>query len=153
MTPYPAVVHGEMAFPPTADSVRLARGFVTRQLSAAGLDSAAFAATLLVSELVTNAVLHARTELRVEVDADSELVRIAVQDASPLPVLRRRHSLESGTGRGLLLVEQMARAWGVDQRRGGKAVWFEITGEPDAVEVEPDLDAFLSVDDNLVQEQ
>jgi anti-sigma regulatory factor (Ser/Thr protein kinase) len=141
-----------MAFPPKADSVRLARTFVTHQLTDAGLDGAAFTATLLVSELVTNAILHARTECRVEIDTDDGVVRIAVVDASPRPVLRRRHSIESGTGRGLMLVEQLARAWGIDQRGPEKAVWFELTDEATPDEGEPDLDAFLTLDDDLVQE-
>lgn len=141
-----------MAFPPRADSVRQARSFVSRQLTDAGLDTAAFTASLLVSELVTNAVLHARTECRVEVDSVGSMVRIAVFDASPRPVLRRRHSVESGTGRGLMLVEQMSRAWGIDENQHGKSVWFELSEDVSLDEAEPDLDAFLSLDDDLAQE-
>ncbi len=141
-----------MAFPPNPDAVRLARSFVTRQLTDAGADGAAFTAALLVSELVTNAVLHARTELRVEVDSGDAGVRIAVHDTSSRPVVRRRHSVASGTGRGLLLVEQMSRAWGVEHAQGGKAVWFEISEDTDRDEVQPDLGSFLDLDD-LAQER
>lgn len=107
------------------------------ELERAGFDGAAFTAAQLVSELVTNVVLHARTELTVTIDARGHFVRVGVEDFGPAMPRRRLHRLDSGTGRGLLLVDHMARAWGVEQtgggRRGGKVVWFELSAEADGV--------------------
>ena len=121
----------EVALRPEPSSVRQARRYVSDAVTAAGFDGATMAAELLVSELVTNAVLHARTPLRVSVEARGEFVRVGVFDESPRHPLRRRHGPESGTGRGLLLVERMAARWGVDVASAGKVVWFELSREPD----------------------
>jgi signal transduction histidine kinase len=89
---------------------------------------------------VTNAVLHARTALHVGVEVRGGHVRVTVADDNPRAPMRRRHSVDSGTGRGLVLVDRMAAAWGVDPLDRGKVVWFELPREP--VEVAPDLDAW-----------
>jgi anti-sigma regulatory factor (Ser/Thr protein kinase) len=84
-------------------------------------------AELLVSELVTNAVLHARSASRVDVDRSDGYVRVAVRDDSSEPPLLRDNGADSTTGRGLLLVERVARTWGVDRSSSrGKTVWFEL---------------------------
>jgi anti-sigma regulatory factor (Ser/Thr protein kinase) len=115
---------------PEPASVRDARRFVCDRLSAIGFADAVFVGELLVSELVTNAVLHARTDIRVEVDQRGDVVRIGVSDRSLRGVRPRAHSIESGTGRGLLLVDRMAQRWGVDLHDDGKVVWFELPREP-----------------------
>ena len=84
-------------------------------------------AVLLVSELVTNAVLHARTRFTVEVEVVDDTARVSVEDSSPLPPAVRTFSDLAGSGRGLHLVEALASRWGVDSRDGaGKRVWFEL---------------------------
>jgi anti-sigma regulatory factor (Ser/Thr protein kinase) len=83
-------------------------------------------AVLLVSELVTNALLHGRPTISVEVLAVPSGVRIAVQDAHPDLPTPRPPARDEEHGRGLLLVDGMSRAWGVDARPPGKAVWFEL---------------------------
>lgn len=98
------------------------------------------AAELLVTELVTNAVLHARTTVEVTVEPRGPMVRVGVADSSPRPPRRRKHSVDSGTGRGLVLVERMSDSWGVEPRSGGKVVWFELCREP--AETTVDLDAW-----------
>jgi hypothetical protein len=83
-------------------------------------------ARLLVSELVTNAVLHARTELTLSLDRKESVVRVQVEDHNPrLPVLRT-HGNEAGTGRGLRVLDKMASSWGSYNIGDGKVVWFEI---------------------------
>ncbi len=83
-------------------------------------------ATLLVSEVVTNAVLHARTELRLVVGWNGDRVRVEVMDHSPaLPAPRRFTELTS-TGRGMHLVDEVATTWGADHKDDGKVVWFEV---------------------------
>ena len=125
-----AVSAAGVALRPEPESVRQARRYVSDELTSIGFDEAAMTAELLVSELVTNAILHARTSVHVTVSADGELVRVAVADESVRAPRQRRHSVESGTGRGLRLVEQMATRWGVDIGSAGKVVWFELSREP-----------------------
>jgi anti-anti-sigma regulatory factor/anti-sigma regulatory factor (Ser/Thr protein kinase) len=85
-------------------------------------------AVLLASELVSNAVLHARTELRLRVELRGELLHLAVHDGSPrLLRLVNIPDPEAEGGRGLWLVEQLARAWGVNRHPdGGKVVWCTL---------------------------
>jgi len=91
-------------------------------------DDAINDAELLVSELVTNAVLHARSETRVTIEHAGATVRISVHDTSPTQPRLRELGPESVTGRGLLLVDRIARRWGVDSDGDGKSVWFEVDG-------------------------
>ena len=87
-------------------------------------------ASLLVTELVTNAVLHGTgpgPSLTVGHVA-SGVIRVAVGDSSRHLPRRQNHvpgSEETG-GRGLFLVESFAIAWGWEPLRSGKCVWFEI---------------------------
>lgn len=127
---------------PSTDSVPVARRFVRAELadSPADVDTA----VLLVSELVTNAVLHARSPLTLVVQASDVVVRIAVRDGSPVPPRMHGFSTMSATGRGLRLLDRLARAWGVDPETEGKTIWFEI-GPPETVEWEPfDVDELLT---------
>jgi anti-sigma regulatory factor (Ser/Thr protein kinase) len=81
-------------------------------------------AELLADELVTNAVVHARTPLRVRLELRGDLLHIGVRDDSPR--LLRLIPCDPGaeSGRGLRLVEALATAWGVHPARdGGKVVW------------------------------
>jgi len=86
------------------------------------------AATLLVSELATNAVLHARTPFGVRLERDGETLRITVLDCSRAGPVRRAHGVGAGTGRGLTLVGTLAEAWGTrtDVQPWTKAVWCEL---------------------------
>lgn len=143
-------MHAETSLPCDTSSVRAARQFVTAQLSDAGFGDASFTASLLVSELITNAVLHAGTEIRLVIDGLGDHLRVAVHDGSDRMIRRRRHSVEATTGRGLMLLEQMASGWGVEPVDRGKAVWFTLPVGADAAEVaEPDLDMFLAFDDAM----
>jgi anti-sigma regulatory factor (Ser/Thr protein kinase) len=126
------VVPAAVTLRPEPASVREARRFVARRLADGGFDAAVFTAELLVSELVTNAILHARTDITLSVDLHGDVARVSVADASPRSVLRRQHSVESGTGRGLVLVDRMATRWGIDKTVGGKCVWFELPAAPPA---------------------
>lgn len=105
-----------------------ARRFVEEVLAEAGLDHLAYTATLLVSELVANAILHTGTTVEVVVRPGTDRVRIEVHDESPQLPVRKHYSNLSGTGRGLMLVENMAAAWGAEPTTNGKAVWFELDG-------------------------
>lgn len=110
--------------PPTTESVPTARRFVREALTDTDVD--VDTALLLVSEVVTNAVLHARSQVRLEVGPVTDHVRIEVHDGSPLPLRLHTHTSLSATGRGLRLLEQLSRDWGCDAGRDGKTVWFEV---------------------------
>jgi anti-sigma regulatory factor (Ser/Thr protein kinase) len=83
-------------------------------------------AVLLLSELVTNAVLHAGTDIEVTVQLDKDVLRVEVRDGDARLPTVRHYSLLSGTGRGLALVAQTARSWDVEPLPTGKRVWFEL---------------------------
>lgn len=81
---------------------------------------------LCVSEVVSNAVLHARSAPRLTLRVDERMVRIEVLDDDPtLPTVRPR-SAAATTGRGLLILDAIADRWGVGPMPGGKVVWFEL---------------------------
>jgi anti-sigma regulatory factor (Ser/Thr protein kinase) len=109
-----------------------ARRFVGLTLREWTFDRFVADAELLVSELVTNAILHARSSTRVTVERkSSSSVRVAVFDASPAPPRLRDYGPTAVTGRGLLLVDRISGSWGVERVGPGKCVWFEITDESD----------------------
>jgi anti-sigma regulatory factor (Ser/Thr protein kinase) len=80
----------------------------------------------LVSELATNAILHAETPFSVIVSRDSSWIRVSVRDGSPAVPVRKDYGPQHPTGRGLMIVESMADRWGVDTDADGKTVWVEI---------------------------
>jgi anti-sigma regulatory factor (Ser/Thr protein kinase) len=82
---------------------------------------------LLVSELVTNAVIHAHSEVEVAVRLMPDAIRIEVIDRGPTSMLTpTAPTQDAESGRGLLLVESMASSWGVEPLDHGKSVWFEV---------------------------
>lgn len=113
-------------FDPYPQSVPHARAFV---LSIDWIpedeDTRARLATL-TSEVVTNAVLHARTSFVVSVTKSPSRIRVAVVDRNVQPVVRKTYGPTSPTGRGLHIVEALADRWGIDKTADGKTVWFEI---------------------------
>ena len=85
-------------------------------------------AILLTSELVSNALLHARTEVDLLLVMASSAVRVEVHDgnASPPGLPASPAPLDATTGRGLLMVDALAGRWGVDGTGDGKTIWFEL---------------------------
>ncbi len=113
-------------FPAEDPSAAAARRFVASQLTNWGLTELCDPALALVTELVSNAVLHAGTDFDVVVRRGDGRLRVEVHDGSPLLPVRKRYSVTAATGRGLVLVEEMADAWGAEPTATGKAVWFEL---------------------------
>ena len=125
-----------LALPASPPSVRLARDWVAGVLREIGREELAESARLAVSELVTNAILHADPPITVHVRGTVDNPRIEVTDESLIPPQRRQTHLlvdladeESWTtmGRGLDLVASYADRWGADltPHGTGKVVWFE----------------------------
>ncbi|MEU4353699.1 SpoIIE family protein phosphatase [Streptomyces virginiae] len=104
-----------------------ARRFTARMLRSWGVVEELDTALLIVSELVTNAIAHTQGEVGMDLTLSTDRLRIAVNDASPRsPVKPVSVSWESTGGRGLLIVEATAMAWGSVPLSGGKQVWAEI---------------------------
>ncbi|MEW9518287.1 ATP-binding protein [Streptomyces tubercidicus] len=88
-------------------------------------------AQLLVSELVTNAVMHGCGPVQLSVTREWSSgepcsLRIAVTDASPEPARRRQTASSDERGRGLAIVDMLADRWGQDVLGAGKRIWFEV---------------------------
>jgi anti-sigma regulatory factor (Ser/Thr protein kinase) len=112
-------------FPAELTTPADARRFVVGALRAGGVE-VDDAIPLVVSELVTNAVLHAGSPAKVEVRVGNDCVRIEVHDSTAeLPTVREPGPF-TVTGRGLLLVEALSDRWGASPTAGGKVVWFEV---------------------------
>lgn len=115
----------EMTLPPDTASPSRARRLVEMALSHDPADLVEIV-TLLVSEAVTNAVLHAGTEVRVRIGREGESVRVEVADTSSAELQVRHPSEDAATGRGLLLIEELSDSWGLKRSDDGKVVWFEL---------------------------
>jgi anti-sigma regulatory factor (Ser/Thr protein kinase) len=112
--------------PPEPASATRARTLARTRLEAACSDDALETVALLVTELVTNAILHAGTPLQLTLEARPHHVRICVEDGSTAEPIPRHYGSDAVTGRGLALVEQLASSWGVDVTPSGKVVWCEV---------------------------
>lgn len=115
------------AVPAVADRVPYVRHQVARVLTLWELHHLAPVAELLLTELVTNAVRHARTPFSVMMRWNGRDLRCEVTDANPLPPRPQPAADPLGAGgRGLLLIEQLATAWGTELVPHGKTVWFDV---------------------------
>lgn len=109
------------------DAVMHARRFTARTLRRWKVEEVADTALLVVSELVTNALLHTQGPVRVDLILRGDRVRVCVSDSSPrAPAKPVIVDWESTGGRGLLLVEAMSESFGSVPVAGGKQVWSEI---------------------------
>ena len=119
------------ALPPAPTSPRLARDRAARELAGWGDPEARHAVLLLISELVTNAVIHARSTVIVDVAVTGDgPVHVTVHDESPVRPIARHHHADRPGGRGMHLLESLAARWGVEESRSGKSVWFEVERFP-----------------------
>jgi anti-sigma regulatory factor (Ser/Thr protein kinase) len=115
-----------LQLPAEPASVPLARRHVAAVVEQLDIGDLGDTAVLVVSELVTNAVRHAGTELQVTVVAEPGVLRIEVEDgSSTLPESREAGLFDAG-GRGLPLVAALADRWGTEATTTGKLVWAEL---------------------------
>ncbi|MFD5326691.1 ATP-binding protein [Streptomyces sp. NPDC127092] len=112
-------------------SVPLARRALRRALDDWGLRDIEDVASLVLSELMTNAVRHAHVpgrEIETRFEATLGSLRIEVHDASENRPLMALPEDDAGGGWGLPLVDTLSEKWGVSDRQGtGKLVWAELT--------------------------
>lgn len=113
-------------FPAEPASAGRARRFVDATLRTWECNALVDVASLLVSELVANSVLHAGTPITVVITRLPRRLRIEVQDGDARVPALKHYSTLATTGRGLMLVERMASDWGVRRTLTGKGVWFEL---------------------------
>jgi anti-sigma regulatory factor (Ser/Thr protein kinase) len=117
-----------LQLPANSSSPRRARQFVDEVLHRWRRDGAIDRLALIASELVTNAVRHARTEIVIEVEARDGFLYLEVFDHSTGKPVFRDGDPETPGGLGLPIVEALASSWGTRQREGGKGVWAEVSG-------------------------
>jgi len=113
---------------PHPTSVGAARRFVRDVLMSRQVaDGVVDMVELLTSEVVTNAIIHGRSGPQLAVEVRDSAVRVAVRDLSPKPPVRHVGPLDDVSGRGVVIVEELASAWGVEREGdGSKRVWFEV---------------------------
>jgi anti-sigma regulatory factor (Ser/Thr protein kinase) len=120
-----------LRLPAHASSARVARAGVVALADGWPTECVA-ALELLVDELVTNAVLHAGTASELSVAMQGSHVRVELRDGSRRLPQRLPYEPTSVTGRGVHLLESLARRWGAETDGNGKVVWFEFECAPDA---------------------
>jgi anti-sigma regulatory factor (Ser/Thr protein kinase) len=141
-------------YPPDPAVLAAARSFAADRLHALELTELRDDVQLLLTELMTNVIIHARTDFEVRMEPTGDGVRVEVMDgnaAMPVPGTLAANAL---TGRGLTLVQSLSARWGAHPNEdGGKTVWFEVAPRP--VESSPvtDLDALLGMWDERPHDQ
>jgi anti-sigma regulatory factor (Ser/Thr protein kinase) len=114
-------------FPRERQAPTAARHFVTDVLKGWGHSPSLLEdAKLVVSELATNAVIHASSPFSVEIRPNGSLVRLSVRDASRAQPRVRHDNGLAISGRGLRLIDALAADWGVEIAAEGKTVWAEL---------------------------
>lgn len=106
-------------------SPREARALL-RELLADDDERTVAAAELLVTELVTNAIVHTGSGPHLELELHPDHLRVSVEDADPAPPVRQQPLPTRAGGRGIVILEELSDHWGVQPTGAGKAVWFEL---------------------------
>lgn len=129
----------DVQVPDRPDSIPAARAFLARLLDGWGVSAEVIDdASLLTSELMSNAVKHGSGVVNLEIEVKDGLLRVGVHDDDREGPVVRDVSTTSTGGRGMWIVQSLARDWGSESTVGepGKTVWFELvalcppTGEP-----------------------
>lgn len=140
-----ATVLGSLTIEGQPKQVAAARAFVGRTLSASHLKVDSDAATLLTSEIVTNAIMHTKSgvpggTVTIVVFAVPRGVLVEIIDDGSAGVPIVKGDLYAAEGHGLFLVQQLAAQWGYLRDPAGTTVWFHLpsAGGPDVAVTEPD---------------
>lgn len=119
---------------PSPASAEEARRFVTAQVLSLGRPELVEDVATVVTELVTNAVIHAGTPIELTVRSVGRGVRVEVADGSAVVPRWTPAALSATSGRGLILVDRMASTWGVEPTEGGKTIWAVVEQPTEWVE-------------------
>jgi anti-anti-sigma regulatory factor len=115
---------------PAAGEARRARDLATEACLRWDLPHLVGHAALIASELVINAVEHARTVVTLQLKLGWHYLYVAVAEGSAAPPVIVRASRAGDGGNGLLVVESLAHQWGYVQRANGKVVWAALPRSP-----------------------
>ncbi len=137
----------ELTLTANTASVGAARRFLVQTLRGWAATQLEWPASQVVSELATNAVIHAGTAFTVALVMQGDALRLEVRDGSLLLPRQRRYGLSATTGRGLALVGALTRDWGVQPGAAGKTIWCLLAPDDAEAAGVPDLDAFLTEQD------
>lgn len=122
-----ALFHIEAVFDANGAAAARGRRFAVAALNRADLPVGLTTdVQLVVSELVTNAVLHACSPVRVGIDVLAGGVRVTVTDLSPVTPVVEAAARDAVSGRGMHVVDALVSRWGTTVRGSNKTVWFEI---------------------------
>ena len=134
-----------LALPPLAESPRRARRFLLERLWERGWRPDVAGATLtdqgqlVLTELVTNALRHARGQMQIRIEAHQDRLTLSVTDSvRPTGPLTPQHvGPASQSGRGLIIVDTLSSAWGVQEELVGKTVWAQLPVPPSSWPANP----------------
>jgi len=115
--------------PDRPNSIPAARAFLTRLLDGWGIqDRVIDDASLLASELMSNAVTHGAGVVDLKVEVEDGLLHVGVHDSSDAAPVIKEAGPDSSGGRGMWIVQSIAHDWGSDPSgdEPGKTVWFEL---------------------------
>jgi len=118
------------ALPRDIASARASRRLVDRVLEGWCDPDVLFSVELLISELVANSIEHGGSSVDVRIAIGATVVRVEVTDHDPTLPVTREVTPSSSRGRGMHIVDKVACRWGVQSRRTGKCVWFEVARVP-----------------------
>jgi anti-sigma regulatory factor (Ser/Thr protein kinase) len=122
----PPTITAETVFPAVPESVGSARRFTRAALGRHHVEPQLIdTAMLLVSELATNAIVHAATSVKLRIDVGDE-IRVEVSDANETPPVVGEPEIDNESGRGLAIVTTLADDWSWSPRSNGKVVWFSL---------------------------
>jgi anti-sigma regulatory factor (Ser/Thr protein kinase) len=122
----PPTATAETVFPAVPESVGSARRFTRAALGRHDVEPQLIdTAMLLVSELATNAIVHASSSLRLRIDVGDE-IRVEVCDGDGAPPVIGEAEIDEESGRGLAIVTTLADDWSWSPRSSGKVVWFSL---------------------------
>jgi sigma-B regulation protein RsbU (phosphoserine phosphatase) len=124
--------HTVTMLPPDGRSATQARRLLEAAIDEASLDGFVDEALLLVTELVTNAIVHAGTDIDLDIETGPGRLRVEVTDQSPgaLPLAPESPAATREGGRGLFLLDALATEWGTRHSGHGKSVWFVLGPTP-----------------------
>ncbi|QSB05570.1 SpoIIE family protein phosphatase [Natronoglycomyces albus] len=122
-------VHRRLQLPANDRSPAAARAAVREVLQDSGMRDLMDEALLLTTELTTNGVVHAGTDIQIDAVGNEAGLRVTVTDfrsGSVEPADTTPPDVTAEGGRGLLLVDQFATAWGTTHDAIGKSIWFRL---------------------------